>query len=104
MMHDMTENQLWLFWMANWATALAYTYIPLQLVAARSIAGGLGTTGEKLFEWFVMLCGVHHWFHPPAMYFGWWWPAIGVDISMAAVSLLAAFALHKATRNDRSEN
>lgn len=94
--HGMTDMQWYLFWMANWATALAYTYIPIKLHLARSIAGQLGTSGEKLFEWFVMLCGFHHWVHPPAMMFGWWWPAISIDTAMASVSVLAAITLARA--------
>lgn len=97
-MHHMTDLQWWLFFLTNWSTAVAYTYIPLHLYLARSVAGDFGKIDTRLFERFVFACGVHHFFHPVAMWFGLWWANIGVDTTMAIVSIWAAFVLWKANK------
>lgn len=87
----MSGLEWFLFLTANWATALAYTFIPVQAVLARSKTKATPTKDTILIEAFIFLCGLHHWFHPIAMRFGFWWPNIGIDTTMAGVSLMAAY-------------
>lgn len=90
-MPEMDSLQWFLFLSANWATALAYTFIPVQAVLIRSQKSTKPRIDEALIEAFIFLCGLHHWFHPIAMRYGFWWPNITVDSTMAVVSLLAAY-------------
>lgn len=98
MMHEWSDFQWWYYFLTNWMTGVAYTYIPLHLATARKVAGNFGELNTKLFERFVFACGVHHFIHPVAMYCGYWWPIAVTDTLMCWVSVEAAIALWKAGR------
>ena len=98
-MHEMTMLQWWLFVMLNWSIAAAYVYISMNQFITRTIAGRMGGINNNLFDAFVFACGVHHLVHPAAMWFGLWWLNIGVDGSVAIISVWAAIA-HWVTKND----
>lgn len=91
MTHDMDALQWFLFLTANWLTALAYTFIPVQAVMERSKSRAAARLDQYLVEAFIFLCGLHHWFHPIAMRYGLWWPNIGLDMTMAGVSIAAVY-------------
>ena len=80
------------YYAASYLTGVAYLIIPHVLLHHLIMP-----PGERfLFRSFIGLCGAHHFLHPPAMQFGFFYPLLALEVLLAAVSLLTAKVLRDA--------
>ena len=92
MMHGMSWSWWAVFFIADWATFVAYYAIPFRMRWQR-LRGQRLASESVLYEAFIFACGTHHLIMPVAMLFGWMDIVLLVDIPMAVISVMAALIL-----------
>ena len=102
MLHGMPWSWWAVFFLADWATFVAYYAIPLRMRWQR-LTGQRLASESILYEAFIFACGTHHLLMPLAMLFGWMDLILLVDIPMAAISVMAAVLLPAITSPARGE-